>query len=129
MNAEEWFRAELQALQDDPDYLTEGVLLDVTEQIYARMQEHGLRQTDLAECLGVSRAFVSQLLNGKPNMTMRTLVGVAHALGQRVEIRLRPAVKSGRNARARGHGRQQSPESGTPTQRAPRARRAASGTT
>lgn len=90
MRADEWFERELESLKDDPDFLTEEALLDITEQVYVRMQELGLRPADLARRLGVSRAFVSQLLNGKPNMTMRTLVGVAHALGERVEIQLRP---------------------------------------
>jgi transcriptional regulator with XRE-family HTH domain len=92
MSAEQWFKQLLEEGQNDPDYLTEEVLLDVTEQIYRRMQEAGLRPSDVAERLGVSRAFVSQLLNGKPNMTMRTLVGVAHALDQRVQVNLRPAA-------------------------------------
>jgi len=91
MDAEQWFKQLLEEGENDPDYLTEKVLLEVTEQIYRRMQDAGLRASDLADRLGVSRSFVSQLLNGKPNMTIRTLVGVAHALDQRVHVNLRPA--------------------------------------
>jgi transcriptional regulator with XRE-family HTH domain len=58
--------------------------------MYVRMMQMGMRPIDLAERLGVSRAYVSQLLNGKPNMTMRTLVGWALALDQHVHIQLRP---------------------------------------
>lgn len=90
MNAETWFREKLRALENDPDYLTEEVLIDVTEQLYIRMREAGMKPADLAKRLGVSRAFISQLFNGKPNMTMRTLVGVAHALDQRIQISVRP---------------------------------------
>ncbi len=88
--AEEWFMNSSRAGEDDLDSLTDELLLDVTEQLYVRMTELGLRPTDLAERLGVSRAYVSQLLNGRPNMTMRTLVGVAHVLGQRVHVQLKP---------------------------------------
>lgn len=91
MTAEEWFLQLIKEGANDPDSLTDELLLDVTEQISVCMTELGMRPTDLAERLGVSRAYVSQLLGGKPNMTMRTLVGVAHALGRRVQIELRPA--------------------------------------
>ncbi|MGH2588286.1 MAG: helix-turn-helix domain-containing protein [Dehalococcoidia bacterium] len=88
MNAEEWFEQELSSLENDPDFLTEELLLEITEQIYVQMEKSGVRPAELARRLGVSRAFVSQLLNGKPNMTMRTLVSVAHALDQRVHVAL-----------------------------------------
>lgn len=90
MDAEQWFQELITEGENDPDSLTDELLLDVTEQIYRRMRDCGIRPSDLAGRLGVSRAFVSQLLNGKPNMTMRTLVGVAHALDQRVSIELHP---------------------------------------
>ena len=92
MNAETWFGELLEKYRDDPEALTDELLLDITEQMYVCMRDRGMRPSELAKRLGVSRAFVSQLLNGKPNMTIRTLVGVAHALGQRVTVELRPAT-------------------------------------
>ena len=86
MDAEHWFRGLLDADENDPDALTEDLVLDVTEQLFRWMQEGGIRPSELAKRLGVSRAFVSQLLNGKPNMTLRTLMGVALALDLRVRI-------------------------------------------
>ena len=90
MEAEQWFRDLLGADENDPDALTEDLVLDVTEQLYRRMQERGMRPSELAKRLGVSRAFVSQLLNGKSNMTLRTLVGVAFALSLRIRIEFQP---------------------------------------
>jgi len=92
MNAAGWFQDELENLRNDPDFLTDELLLDITEQIYVRMEQLKMRPADLARALGVSRPAVSQLLNGKPNMTMRTLVGVATALDQRVRINLAPCA-------------------------------------
>lgn len=90
MKDETWLYDLLAERENDPDFLAEGLVLEVTEQISARMRELELRPTDLARRLGVSRAFVSQLLNGRPNMTLRTLVCVAHALDQRVSLKLHP---------------------------------------
>jgi transcriptional regulator with XRE-family HTH domain len=92
LSAEQWFSAMLAADENDPEALTEDLVLDVTEQVYRAMQDTGLRPSDLAERMKVSRSFVSQLLNGRPNMTMRTLVSVACALGLRVRIEFLPAV-------------------------------------
>jgi transcriptional regulator with XRE-family HTH domain len=89
MNAEQWFTELIEAGENDPDSLTDELVLDISEQISVRMQQCGVRSAELAHRLGVSRSYISQLLSGKPNMTMRTLVGVAHALGQRVQIELR----------------------------------------
>jgi transcriptional regulator with XRE-family HTH domain len=107
MKADVWFEEQVKELEDDPGFLTEQLLLDVTEQLYVRMEEAGLRSSDLAERLGVSRAYITQLFNGRPNMTMRTLVGVAHALDQRVRVTLRPRRAAHRsraefNRRVRG---------------------------
>jgi DNA-binding CsgD family transcriptional regulator len=89
LTAEEWFGELIKAGEDDPDSVTDELLLDLTEQLYVRMTELGLRPMELAERLGVSRAYVSQLLNGKPNMTIRTLVRWALALDARIHVELR----------------------------------------
>jgi transcriptional regulator with XRE-family HTH domain len=118
MKAEQWFEELLSADENAPDALTEDLLLDVTEQIYCRMRDRGLRPSDLAARLGVSRAFVSQLLNGKPNMTMRTLVSIAHALDQRVHIVLEGKSEAQREPAASARpARESHPDhDGTPDQ-------------
>ena len=90
--------------RDDPDYLYEGVVLELTEQIAAQMKERGISRSDLAERLGTSRAYVTKLLDGQENMTVKTLVRVANALEMKVGMKLVPRerasrpVKSGRSA-------------------------------
>ena len=89
--------------RDDPDYLYEGVVLELTEQIAAQMKERGISRSDLAERLGTSRAYVTKLLDGHENMTVKTLVRVANALEMKVGMKLVPrerasrSVKSGRS--------------------------------
>lgn len=88
MNAEQWFAERLKEYEHDPDYLAEEVLLDITEQISLRLEELNLSASDLASKLGVSRAYISQVMNGKPNLTIRSLVGIALALDQKVTVSL-----------------------------------------
>jgi transcriptional regulator with XRE-family HTH domain len=88
MNAREWFEEQLRRDENDPEALLEDLLLDINEQIVVAMEEQGLTRAALAERLGVSRAFVTQLLNGKPNLTLKTLIQIAVALGARVRVEL-----------------------------------------
>jgi len=90
MQPQQWFERKLQEFRDDPEFQTELLLLDINEQIVERMVARGIRRSELAQKLGSSRAFVTQLLNGKPNLTLKTLVQVAHALGMAVDVQLRP---------------------------------------
>jgi transcriptional regulator with XRE-family HTH domain len=90
MNAKQWAARELNELRHDPEFELEMLLLDVNERILARMNDLGWRKVDLANRLGVSRAFVTKLLNGNDNIKLGTLIRIANALGSKVEIEMLP---------------------------------------
>ena len=58
----------------------EQLILDVTESVFEQLEIQGKSKVDLAEAMGCSKAYVTQLLNGSRNMTLRTLSDVAFAL-------------------------------------------------
>lgn len=64
----------------------EALILEVTEAVSAVMQEEGVSKTQLAKRLGKTKGFISQLLSGGRNLTLRTLAGLVEALGYRVTI-------------------------------------------
>lgn len=74
----------------DPEYrklyAIEGLLVDAAQVISDLLERRNLKQADLARMLNKTPAFVSQLLNGKANMTVRTLAEVAFALKASVKI-------------------------------------------
>jgi transcriptional regulator with XRE-family HTH domain len=80
MKLETWYKEKLQKFRDDVDFLTEAAILDFTEKVVDKMQLNGLSRAELAQKLGVSKPFVTKLLNGSPNMTIKTMVSIAHAL-------------------------------------------------
>ncbi len=114
MDSVERLRREIEKLETshDPDFELYGVLLDVTEGIVKRMIDQGVRRTDLAERLGTSRAYVTKLLDGQENMTLKTLVRVANALEMKVDAKFvprelsakakKPQVKTAVGSRMRG---------------------------
>jgi len=89
-----WYQKVLDEVKDTLEYELEGVLIEATEQIVHHMERKEMNRSDLARSLGVSSAYVTKLLSGRPNMTMETLVKVFRALGckVRVEVESAPAV-------------------------------------
>jgi transcriptional regulator with XRE-family HTH domain len=75
------------------EFAVEGFIADTAQIIWDLMEQRNLKQADLARLLNKTPAFVSQLLNGKANMTVRTLAEVAYALGAKVS--LKAEVESG----------------------------------
>jgi transcriptional regulator with XRE-family HTH domain len=67
-------------------YAIEGLIADTAQLISDLLVQRNLKQADLARLLNKTPAFVSQLLNGKANMTIHTLAEVVFALGANVKI-------------------------------------------
>ena len=70
----------------------ETLIVEATEEVCRVMEgedsEGGVTRKELADRLGRSKGFVTQLLSGERNLTLRTLADLAFALDRRVEIRL-----------------------------------------
>jgi plasmid maintenance system antidote protein VapI len=68
----------------------EELIFEVTEMLCEALQAEKLSKSEVASKLGKSKGFVSQLLAGGRNLTLRTLADVADALGRRVHFLLEP---------------------------------------
>lgn len=64
----------------------ERLILDATEAIVGLLDEQCISRQELAARLGKSKGFVSQLLSGERNMTLRTLADLGHSLGRSFSI-------------------------------------------
>ena len=67
-------------LRDDPEYIAAGMIIDITEQVSARMKFMNITQKELAQRLGTTQPNISKLLSGAENLTMKTLATLAVAL-------------------------------------------------
>ncbi len=83
-----------EVLMEDPEFRRlvsiEALVVEASEVIARLMAEQKLSKAGLARRLNKSRAWVTQLLNGRANMTVRTLAEVAFALDAEVELHARP---------------------------------------
>jgi transcriptional regulator with XRE-family HTH domain len=80
-------------IENTPEYQFESIVVDLAEEICEIMSAQGLTRAELARRLGKSRAYVTKLLRGDQNLTLRTVVDVLFELGYKAEIRVTPATR------------------------------------
>ena len=65
-----------------PDYLLTKYQNEIFRQLHEYMAANKLSQKDMAKKLGVSNAYISQVLNGNFNFTIRKLIELGLAIGK-----------------------------------------------
>jgi predicted RNase H-like HicB family nuclease/DNA-binding Xre family transcriptional regulator len=83
---ETWLQSNLRKVAGRVGYETERLMIGINEEIVKQMEVQGVTRTELAERLNVDKAQITRMLNGSSNMTLKTLVSVASALGCRVSV-------------------------------------------
>lgn len=86
MQTKNWFTEKLDKFANDPEFLAEEAILEFTEKLIAKMQEQKVSRAELAKRLDVSKSFITKLLNGNPNMTIKTMVAIAAMLDCRLNL-------------------------------------------
>jgi transcriptional regulator with XRE-family HTH domain len=64
------------------EYWMEGIQNELYRQVEDYMEQEGLNRTQLAEKLGVTKGYVSQILNGNFNFTLKKLIEISLAIGK-----------------------------------------------
>ena len=90
MKSRTWFEEKLSQYENDSQFLTEEKILEFNEKVVSKMMENGINRVNLANRLGVTKSFVTKLLNGNPNMTIKTMVGIANVLDCNLHIDICP---------------------------------------
>ena len=102
MTREKTFTKWLNELAEDPTFLEEGVILDFTEAVVQAMKRQGITRSELAARLGKTPAYVTKLLSGRNNFTLKTMTQVAQALHLSLKVRLAPLQPATHPRRATG---------------------------
>lgn len=89
-NDKRWWEDLTERLEGDPEYLAEKIAADLALRVEGRLEERDMSRKDLADRLKVSKAYVSQVLNGHTNMTLLSLCKLAHALDLQIRIEMAP---------------------------------------
>ena len=76
---------------NDPEFrkllAQEELILEVTETICELLENEKISRKGLADRLGKSKGFISQLLKGGRNLTLRTVADILHVLGYKVALK------------------------------------------
>jgi transcriptional regulator with XRE-family HTH domain len=83
-------RKKLEAARHAFEYRLEKILYDMGEQVCALIEGQKVTRRELAQRLDVSPAYITKLLNGNPNLTIKTLLKLSDALNQTLDIRFTP---------------------------------------
>ena len=80
----------LEEYLEDPEFaklMAQGdLIMEVTETICELLEKEKVSRKELADRLGKTKGFVSQLLNGGRNLTLRTVADILHVLGYKVVL-------------------------------------------
>jgi transcriptional regulator with XRE-family HTH domain len=90
INAQRWWSESGAQARKTPEYKAEALAIDVAIQVSNRLKALSLSKKQLSERLRVSKAYVSQLMQGKSNMTLLTLCRVADAIDFELFVGMRP---------------------------------------
>jgi transcriptional regulator with XRE-family HTH domain len=89
MNLSDWFDKKIKDLEGDFDFRLESLIYRLTEKIAQKMDNNRLNRVQLAEKMGVSSAYVTKVMRGNPNFTLKTLLKLADALDQELVLSLK----------------------------------------
>ncbi len=79
-------------LLQSPEYWFENAQNDLYGQVMEYMKKEGFNQSQLAEKLGVSKGYISQVLKGEFNYTLKKLIELSLAIGKVPQIEYKPLV-------------------------------------
>ena len=86
-------RQKLEAARNTFEYRLEKVLFEVAEQTCKLVESQGVTRSELAQRLEVTPAYITKLLNGNPNLTIKSLLRLSDALGHTLDIRFAPKLE------------------------------------
>ena len=69
-------------LLKSPEYWFEQAQNELYRQVTEYMEKEGINQSQLAEKLGVTKGYISQILKGEFNYTLKKLIELSIAIGK-----------------------------------------------
>lgn len=77
-------------LENDPEYLAECAIVEFTEDMAKRMDELGVSRSELARRLDTTPAYITKILRGNANFTLKSMVRIASALESEFKSHMQP---------------------------------------
>jgi transcriptional regulator with XRE-family HTH domain len=95
---------------EDPEFarlMAQGdLIMEVTETLCELLEKEKISRKELADRLGKSKGFISQLLNGGRNLTLRTVADILHVLGYGASLTPFKEGEPGQESHTPSHAKQ-----------------------
>lgn len=88
MEPKERFNQLLEKFKDDDEFKFQGLILRVSEDIASLLKTQNMTRGKLAQKLGCSPAYITKLLRGSENLTLRKLFEVSRALDAEFKVEM-----------------------------------------
>ena len=76
-----------------PEFWLESIQNEIFRQVTAYLKENNMTQNQLAEQLGVTKGYVSQVMKGEFNYTLKKLIELSLAVGKAPVINFTPLAE------------------------------------
>jgi transcriptional regulator with XRE-family HTH domain len=86
MQAQDWFKNQVNELKETSNYKIESLQLKIIERVLELLENRGLTKGDLAQRLNCSKPYITKLLNGGENLTIKKMVEIAVAIDCNLDI-------------------------------------------
>lgn len=79
--------------------MQEDLIMDITEDFCELLEIEKINRSTLAKIMGKTKGYISQLLNGGRNLTLRSLADLAYYLGYSISIQFnKKAIMDDKNS-------------------------------
>ena len=80
-------------LVKSPEYWLETIQNEIFRQVSAYLKENHMTQTQLAIQLGVSKGYISQVMKGEFNYTLKKMIELSLAVGKAPVLSFKPLTE------------------------------------
>lgn len=89
------FKKLFEAARKTDEYWVEKSMLDFICELHAEMTRQGKTIPDLAATIKSSPVYITKVLEGETNLTIKSMVKLSHALGCRLHLQMAPDAYKG----------------------------------
>jgi transcriptional regulator with XRE-family HTH domain len=82
------FKQLFEEAEKHDDYWISELILDFTDDLYRAMKKKNIKKSELATKLGTSPAYITKVLRGDVNFTLKTMFRLAKAVGENFDVHL-----------------------------------------
>ena len=82
------FKQLFEEAQKHEDYWISELIINFTDDLYRAMKKKNIKKSELATKLGTSPAYITKVLRGDVNFTLKTMFRLAKAVGESFDVHL-----------------------------------------